>query len=105
MAVAVVDVLPERLKAARLSANLTREVVAATIGRTQPTIVAYEVGRATPPLQILERLADLYGVTVAELTTGEPLDPVADVVAAWPTMTQEQRDRLAQLLRGGGDSD
>lgn len=101
MASAVVDVLPERLKAARLSANLSREAVAIAIGRTQPTVVAYEVGRAVPPLTILEKLAELYGVTVAALTSCEPFDPVADVVAAWPQISTAQRDRLAVLLRGG----
>lgn len=101
MAVAVVDVLPERLKAARLSSNLTREAVAVAIGRTHPTIVAYEVGRATPPMPVLERLAELYGVSVAALTSDDPIDPVADVVAAWPRMTDAQKDRLASLLRGG----
>ena len=64
---------PARLRAAREHARLSREHVAIELGKSYHTITAYEVGQASPPGNVLIRLAALYGVSVESLC-GDP-DP------------------------------
>ena len=63
--------LGHRLQAARVSAGLTREQLATAIDKSWPTVRAYELGQATPPLSVLYRLADAFGVPVADLLDDE----------------------------------
>lgn len=55
---------PERLLAARTALGLSREQVAVEIHRSYHTVTSYELGRQTPPAEVLGDLADLYGVDV-----------------------------------------
>ncbi len=61
------------LKAAREHAGLSREQAALAIGRTWSSLAAYERGVVTPPLAVLDRLAEVYGVRLAALV--EPAVP------------------------------
>lgn len=58
---------PERLRAARLAAGLSREQAAVGVGRSFQSIQSYEQGRVSPPLEVVGRLAALYEVEVADL--------------------------------------
>ncbi len=49
------------IRRARESSGLTRTEVGAAIGRTEQSIVSYELGRATPPPEILSRIAEVVG--------------------------------------------
>jgi ribosome-binding protein aMBF1 (putative translation factor) len=63
--------LPQRLRDARCQAHTSREAAALAIERSSATITAYECGRATPPLGVLERLVDFYGVALADLVRAD----------------------------------
>jgi len=92
-----------RLKWAREAAELSRKDVADRVHRSVYTIAGYELGRIDPPLPILLNLASLYGVEVADLVPRQQGDlqrHIEAVVATAPLLSQEQRDRLALLLRG-----
>ena len=65
--------LPELLKQLRKSYKLTMEQVAAKIGIERLTTYSnYEYGRAKPSIDILVKLANLYGLTVEQLINNSP---------------------------------
>lgn len=64
------------LKAARERAGLSREQAAVAVGRTWSSLAAYERGVVTPPLNVLDRLANVYGVRISQL-----VDPAVRDVA------------------------
>lgn len=59
--------LGPRLQGAREAAGLSREQLAVMIDKSWATVRAYELGNATPPLNVLMRLAVALDVTVSEL--------------------------------------
>jgi len=59
--------LATNLRTARHAAGLKIAAVAVAIDCTTDTIYRWEQGVHEPSLAILRRLADLYGVTLAEL--------------------------------------
>jgi transcriptional regulator with XRE-family HTH domain len=59
---------PTRLRAAREAAGLSRERAAVAIGRSYRSICQYEDGYNRPPANVLLALAEVYGVSVEDLT-------------------------------------
>jgi transcriptional regulator with XRE-family HTH domain len=59
------------LRRARIRAELSRERVALTLGKSSRTIDAYESGQIVPPGNVLIELTELYGVTVEDLLSRE----------------------------------
>ncbi|MEV6014781.1 helix-turn-helix transcriptional regulator [Streptomyces sp. NPDC051997] len=60
-------VVGERLRAARLQANLTQEKVALAAEIDRPSIVRIEQGRQSPTLDTLIRIAAALDVPLADL--------------------------------------
>lgn len=58
--------LGQRLRRTRNSANFTLDWAAAQVGLTKGYLSKIERGQATPSIAVLNRLSDLYGVTLAE---------------------------------------
>ena len=54
----------ERLKNERKAHNLTQQYVADTIGVTLRAYQQYEQGKYEPNIERLNKLADLFGITV-----------------------------------------
>ena len=54
----------ERLKSERKAHNLTQQYVADTIGVTLRAYQQYEQGKYEPNIERLNKLADLFGITV-----------------------------------------
>ena len=60
--------LAELLKEKRIVANLSQWEVAKKLGYTTPQFVSnWERGVSTPPVQVLNNIADLYGTSSDEL--------------------------------------
>lgn len=57
----------DRIRAARLHANLTQEAVALAAGTDRPSVVRIEQGQQSPTLDTLIRLAAAIGVPVRDL--------------------------------------
>lgn len=81
------DTFAERLKAARLAANLTQVDLAGKMGVTQAMVQMYETGaRPSPGLSVLQRFAQALGCTVAYFA-GESCSSAPawrDLEDAWP---------------------
>lgn len=54
--------IADKLKALRKAKGYSQQYVADSIGTTRATIGGYEIGRRTPRLPDLEKIAALYGV-------------------------------------------
>ncbi|MFI6496435.1 helix-turn-helix domain-containing protein [Nonomuraea typhae] len=96
----------QRLRDARIAANLPLEYVALAVGRSAHSVRGYELGRTRPSSATVGLLADLLGLAIDDLFD-EATDPtedqeraalVASIVAAAPLPTVAQRDRIARLL-------
>ena len=54
------------LRAARIRAGLSRELVAVATNRSHYTVVKYERGATVPSAQVLVRLSELYHCPIAD---------------------------------------
>jgi len=61
----------EKLKAARLQAGMSQERLSAELGVTKRTIINYENGQTLPPVNLLPKVAKLFGVTIGALVSEE----------------------------------
>ena len=61
----------ERLKQARLAANLTQEAVAEKVGVSRQTISNWENGKSYPDIVSVIILSDIYGLTLDSLLKGD----------------------------------
>ncbi len=61
----------ELLRHYRKQKGVTQAVLAEALGLNRPVIGAYEEGRAEPKLEVLRNMAQYFGITVDELTSGE----------------------------------
>ena len=52
------------LKAARVNAGLTQEMVVERLGINKNTLISYEKYRTMPDIETARKLAELYGTTV-----------------------------------------
>ena len=57
----------DRVRKYRESRDMSREALAESIGRSYPSVVLYETGRVTPPLSVIEDIAQALNVTTADL--------------------------------------
>ena len=90
--------LGERLRKARLWANVGLEQLAADIGRTPRTIRNYESDATTAPLLVLKRYALRTKVPVKWITTGDapgPDDDDPDASTNWLSGTRSIELRVA----------
>jgi transcriptional regulator with XRE-family HTH domain len=67
------EILGKRLKEVRAALGLTQEDVANAMEINQSQISFYERGNGDPSLSTLRRFANLYGMTLSELFSGEPV--------------------------------
>jgi len=61
----------EKLKTARLQAGISQEKLSSLLGVTKRTIINYENGQTLPPINMLPKIAKLFGVTIGTLITEE----------------------------------
>lgn len=104
-ALSVIPQLAERLREARVKAGVSKELAALTIGRSWSSISGYERGHTTPPLDVIEALAGLYGVRLAGLLDDQHIDQWCEehLAAAPPVRDEVLRTTAAHLRAGGHD--
>lgn len=78
--------LGKRIKEARLRAGLSQQQLANSIGVSDKTISAYEVGRVDPPLESLEKLS------------GATLHPIAYFIGDVQSNVEAKLERIAREL-------
>lgn len=70
--------IAENLYRLRLESNLTQSELAQKLNYTDKSVSKWENGDATPPIDTLKELADLYGVTLDYLTSKDPHDNISN---------------------------
>lgn len=65
-----------RMEFARLRRGLRQEDVANALGKARATIVQYEAGNITPPINVIEEVAKVVGTSASYLAYGEQTVPV-----------------------------
>jgi transcriptional regulator with XRE-family HTH domain len=97
--------IASRLRLAREAAGLSQGQVAKRLGIHRPTLSEIEAGRRRVSADELTQLAELYGVDVAWLTSGQPsqAEPIDErlMLAARQLgkLRDEDLDRLLTLIR------
>ena len=66
--------IAENLYRLRLESNLTQSELAEKLNYTDKSVSKWEKGDATPPIDTLKELADLYGVSLDYITSKDPDD-------------------------------
>jgi len=61
----------EKLKSTRMQAGISQERISAELGVTKRTIINYENGQTFPPVDMLPKIAKLFGVTIESLIAEE----------------------------------
>lgn len=88
----------ETLKELRTSRKLLQKDVAASIGVDRTTYVKYESGASEPPVAMLVRLADIFGVTVDQLVGHEAKHQTDN-----SDITQHEKSLLAAYWRASDE--
>jgi transcriptional regulator with XRE-family HTH domain len=93
-----------QLKKYRRKAGLTQQELADETGIDRATIVRYENGSRTPPLENLKILAKYFDISIDKLTgTAEPTVPDDDdikfAVFGDPDVTDAQFDEIKQFAK------
>lgn len=92
-----------KLKTLRKGRKLTQQELADNLGITRCTVSNYEVGRRSPHISELKRLADFYGVGLdyfGVTSTDEVFDLLsrAKEVFQSPEVSKEKKDELYKEL-------
>ena len=87
----VSDVVGRNIKSLRKLEGWSQETLAAKLGCTRSAVSLYESGRISPKMSMLEKLAALLGVSVAELVYNEP---VYDVGFGGGRVTEDEYNLL-----------
>lgn len=55
------------MRAARVNAGLTQTEAAETLGISKNTLVGYEMGKVIPKVDVAQKMAKLYGLSVDDI--------------------------------------
>lgn len=97
------DSIGHKLKTLRKGRKLTQEQAAEKLGITRATVSNYEVGRRSPHISELKRIADFYGVGLDYFGL-VPTDEVFDLMSRAreifnnPTVPKEKKDEIYKEL-------
>ena len=108
-----VIMFPEKIKELRKSKKFTQKDVAEKIGITRPAYTAYEIGKRQPDFETLQKIADLYEVSIDYLLgreeienspqyTSVDLDKMLDSAMSFDgkPMTDNDREVIRAYLEG-----
>lgn len=86
------------IKRKRIDAKMTQEELANKLYVSCKTISRWEMGRGTPSVEILEPLARILGVSIAEILSGE--DKVKDIDILIKELKNKKKKRIINLILG-----
>lgn len=92
-----VSKLALRIRKSRLEAQLSQSELGDTLGLTDKSISAYEAGRATPPLPVLEKLSKTVEKPLSYFVEGG--NEVEHTIAAKLTAVERELAEIKKLLR------
>ena len=97
--------LHEKLKALRLRHYYTQQEIADKLGVTRSTVSNFEIGRRKPEIDVLEKLATIYGVDLNYFANNNIhssdlllLVDKAEMIFNDPSIPEAKKDKLYQSL-------
>lgn len=97
------NTIAEKLKTLRKAKGLTQQEVADAVNIARATIGGYEIGRRSPRLQDLQKMAEFYGVGMDYFDVASP-DEVFDILArakdvfSSDAISKEEKEKLYKEL-------
>lgn len=82
----------------RMDAKMTQEELANKLYVSNKTISKWETGKGIPSVEMLEPLARILGVTIAEILSGE--DNIKDVDVLIKELKNKKKKRIINLILG-----
>lgn len=79
--------LSSNIKRLRKNADLTQAELAKKVGVTRATVTQWETGWSQPRMGALEKLADAFGITMAELVSDTSRIPFPNAIKPQPAKT------------------
>ena len=76
----------------RKERGLTQEQLAQELGTSNKTISRWETGTYLPPVEMLQLLSEMHGLTINELLQGERIAPEKQLAAANETIAEVIRE-------------
>ena len=90
--------LKERIKKARKNAGLTQNEVARKMGISQPQYASWERGQRNPKHETLEKLAEIFGITVDALKgRDDGLEDIIDTLRSY-NPTEEEKAHIRSYI-------
>lgn len=93
--------LHEKLKALRTRQHFTQQDIADRLGVTRSTVSNFEIGRRKPEIDVLEKLAAIYGVdlnyfSTQPVTANDLIELLkrAENIFNNPAITEEKKDKI-----------
>lgn len=90
-----------RLKRLRQEKDWSQDDLAARIEVNRTTISHWEKGKRIPPLEMAQKLSEIFGVSVdyllARTDTRASGAPPTDLAARWPNLSPDRRERALKL--------
>ena len=90
-----------KIRELREEAQMTQKQLAEKISNMQRNVSNWEQGVSEPDLQTVEKLADVFGVTLDELFGREQsaVQPETKLISAVRRLSPEQKDALFALIK------
>jgi len=91
------SILGERLKKLRKENNLTQEQLAEKLGLVRGTYANYENGSREPELELIQKFANFYNVSVQYLMGQDEEEDLIELINIYKSLnTKEARDKFRE---------
>ena len=90
----------ENIKQLRVQANLTQSQVAEKLGIKQSSYVSWEQKKSNPTLELLEKLSEIYQISIREMLEKNASRPGEDeLLAHYRALATDQQQQLTDFAR------
>ncbi|MBO8138626.1 MAG: helix-turn-helix transcriptional regulator [Desulfotomaculum sp.] len=93
--------IASKIKELRSKAGISQETLAKRLGVSLASVASYEIGRINPSIEVLEKIADIFGVSVDYIlgrTDNEPLVPI-EVSFLLNSLPNNKKQKVIRYLK------
>lgn len=93
--------ITKRIKELRARVGISQETLAKQLGLSVASVASYEIGRVTPSIEVLIKMADVFGVSVDYIlgrTSDEPIIPL-EISFMIRSLPENSRERIIRYIK------